>query len=127
MAFTKSVQAARARARIGGVQILANQRREKFAQLVASGASSHAEAYRSVYSKSPKASQANAARLMANDSIAARIEELRAMSAAVMADARLAGELVGKSEVENKGRILTPERRNELLRMSIERRQAERN
>ena len=110
-----------------------------------------------MYSKNPKASQANAARLMANDSVAARIEELRAMSAtaatltmrqrreiaaaiakdttarasdriaAVMADARLAGELVGKSEVENKGRILTPERRNELLRMSIERRQAERN
>jgi hypothetical protein len=59
--------------------ILANPRHERFAQLVVSGKHSDMEAFRLVgYSET---GSGNAARLRVNESVAARIEELRARNA----------------------------------------------
>jgi len=60
--------------------LVKNPRHEQFAQLVASGNLSHAEAFREAgYSET--GAKENASRLMTNDNVSARIEELRARNA----------------------------------------------
>ena len=61
--------------------VLKNSRHEKFAQLVAAGASA-SEAYRSIGGKGSKNANVHSARMMANDSILARITELKQAAAA---------------------------------------------
>ena len=63
-----------------GVPILQNTRHERFAQLVASGKHSDMEAFKQAGYADESAHQ-NACRLRANESVAARIEELRARNA----------------------------------------------
>ena len=60
--------------------ILQNARHERFAQLVASGKHSDIEAFKQAGYADESAHQ-NACRLRANESVAARIEELRARNA----------------------------------------------
>jgi hypothetical protein len=62
------------------VPILNNSRHERFAQLVASGKHSDMEVFRQAGHADESAHQ-NACRLRANESVAARIEELRARNA----------------------------------------------
>ena len=58
------------------MRALANPRHEQFAQLVASGNLSHAEAFRQAgYSET--GAKENASRLMTNDNVSVRIVELR--------------------------------------------------
>ena len=63
-----------------GMPILGNPRHERFAQLVASGKHSVMEAFKQAGYADESAHQ-NACRLRANESVAARIEELRARNA----------------------------------------------
>lgn len=133
------------------MMILPNQRHEKFAQRVASGESATA-AYRLVYAKAKNA-DVMGPRLLGNVGVRNRVAELQAQSAtaatltmkqrreiactialdttakasdrlaAIMADARLAGELVEKVDMAmDDKRVLPPDQRAELLRRSIERR-----
>jgi hypothetical protein len=60
--------------------ILANPRHDRFAQLVASGKFSHSEAFRQA-GYAENGAKENASRLMTNDNVSARIEELRARNA----------------------------------------------
>jgi hypothetical protein len=60
--------------------MLKNPRQEHFCQLVASGMFSQAEAFRKA-GYAEKGAKENASRLMTNDNVAARIEELRARNA----------------------------------------------
>ena len=105
-----------------------NQRHERFAQLAANGETG-AAAYRATYGAEGASAEAGASRLLRNDKVSERIAELQRESAtattlnmrrrreilaeiagnksakdadrinAVLADAKLAGELVEKQEV----------------------------
>ena len=134
--------------------ILANQRWEKFAQHVAAGESG-AAAYRMTYDARGASAEANASRLLRNDKVRQRVAKLQAASATstmltmqerrerlaasarrdnirasdlvsvLLADAKLAGELVQRAvQTVDERRLLSPERRAELLRLSMERRMA---
>jgi phage terminase small subunit len=122
---------------------LSNQRRERFAQLVASGESG-AAAYRAAYGAEGASAEAGASRLLSNSRVLERVAELQRESAtattldmqrrreimaeiandrkaraadriaAVLADAKLAGELVEKSEVTTRV-PLTPEQISEAV------------
>ena len=133
---------------------LANSRWEKFSQLIAS-AETGAAAYRTTYDARGASAEANASRLLRNDKVRRRVAELQAASATstmltmqerrealaaaarrdnirardlvcvLLADAKLAGELVQRAvQTVDERRLLSPERRAELLKLSIERRMA---
>lgn len=65
---------------VGAVIIIANQRHERFATLVATGQSG-AAAYRSCYRARGASAEANASRLLRNDKVRTRIAELQTATA----------------------------------------------
>ena len=131
---------------------LANLRWEKFAQLIACGETG-AAAYRTTYDARGASADANASRLLRNDKVRQRVAKLQAASATstmltmqerrerlaaaarrdnirvsdlvsvLLADAKLAGELVQRAvQAVDERRLLSPERRRELIKLSMERR-----
>lgn len=115
--------------------ILTNQRHENFVQHIAKGTNG-AAAYRQTYGTNGASAEANASRLLRNDKVRERVAELQskveketlltmhrrrqllqqraespsitdtALVAVLLADARLAGELVDKSDLTTSGEAL---------------------
>jgi hypothetical protein len=128
------------------MRCLLNQRRERFARLAASGETG-AAAYRAAYGAEGASAEAGASRLLRKVEVSERVAELKRQSAtattlgmqrrreilaeiandrkakaadriaAVMADAKLAGELVEKSEVTTREQP-TPEEIGEAVKRS---------
>lgn len=68
--------------------VLKNSKHERFAQMVAGGKSATA-AYRKVYGATQRVAEGNACRVMENDGVSARVEELKKKVEAEFAMTRL--------------------------------------
>ena len=95
------------------VQIVTNERWEKFAQFIASGETG-ASAYRPCYGARGASAAANASRLLRNDTVRLRVAELRAAATAAAAEREAAAAEHAAQQLTTT--LLTMQRRREIAR-----------